>query len=117
MHQPFTVDDLYLHRKITEIHCTQEPPLAACTVRSADRDSNDYVSRIWGYPLAGQGAHQLTHGPGKDHCPRWSPQGDQLAFISDRAGTSQVYLLPRHGGEARQHRAVQRRGFQPALGK
>ncbi|WP_186510706.1 S9 family peptidase [Caenimonas sedimenti] len=101
--QPFTVDDLYLHQKISEIHCTEAPTLAACTVRSVDRESNTYISRIWGYALDGSAAaQQLTHGPGNDQSPRWSPQGDQLAFISDRGGTSQVYLLPRHGGEARQ---------------
>ena len=90
MHQPFTVDDLYLHQKITEIHCAQDPEFAACTVRSVDRESNGYISRIWGYSLRDKSAHQLTHGPGSDQCPQWSPRGDQLAFISDRGGTTPV---------------------------
>jgi dipeptidyl aminopeptidase/acylaminoacyl peptidase len=102
MDKPFTIDDLYLHQKITEIHCTQDPAVAACTVRSVDRASDGYISRIWSYSLEGQAWTQLTRGPGSDHCPQWSPRRDQLAFISDRAGASQVYLLPRHGGEARQ---------------
>jgi dipeptidyl aminopeptidase/acylaminoacyl peptidase len=34
--------------------------------------------------------------------PRWSPDGRWLAFLSDRAGCLQIYLLPLNGGEARQ---------------
>jgi dipeptidyl aminopeptidase/acylaminoacyl peptidase len=47
---------------------------------------------------------QVTQGPGSsDSSPRWSPDGRQLAFISDRAGgASQAYVLEREGGEARQ---------------
>lgn len=34
--------------------------------------------------------------------PRWSPDGKTLAFISDRSHVDdfQIYLMPRHGGEA-----------------
>jgi dipeptidyl aminopeptidase/acylaminoacyl peptidase len=100
--KPFEIDDLYLHRKITEVHCTQDPPEAACTVRSVNRDEDKYESRIWVYALDGSRSTQLTHGPGSDKSPQWSPKADQLAFISDRGGTSQIYILPRTGGEARQ---------------
>ncbi|MBI5275955.1 MAG: S9 family peptidase [Burkholderiales bacterium] len=102
MKQPFTVDDLYLHRKITEIHCTEGPPTAACTVRSVDRGNDGYISRLWAFPLDGGPAVPLTHGPGEDQSPQWSPRQDQLAFVSDRGGTAQVYLMPCGGGEARQ---------------
>lgn len=100
MQHPFTIDDLYLHRKITDIHCTEDPPVAACTVRSVDREADDYICRIWSYALDDGTSTQLTHGPGNDKSPQWSPRRDRLAFISDRGGTSQVHLLPRHGGEA-----------------
>lgn len=57
-------------------------------------------SRIW---LAHDGAAPvpITHGPGSDDLPRWSPDGESLAFRSDRAkrGTGQLYLL-RGPGEA-----------------
>lgn len=38
---------------------------------------------------------QLTHNPGRDSSPQWSPDGKTLAFISDRAGQpgSQLYAL------------------------
>lgn len=103
MSKPFRIDDLYLHRKITELHCTRgHEAIAACTVRSIDRQSDRYTSCIWGHALDGSWKRQLTHGPGHDKSPRWSPAGDGLAFISDRSGTSQVHVMPRDGGEAMQ---------------
>jgi dipeptidyl aminopeptidase/acylaminoacyl peptidase len=93
---------LYLHQKLTDVHCAGG--LAAATVRSVDRDNDQYLSCIWAFPLeAGQAPRQLTRGPGRDQSPRWSPDGRQLAFLSGRAGGApQLYLMARDGGEARQ---------------
>ncbi|MES2940275.1 MAG: S9 family peptidase [Pseudomonadota bacterium] len=101
--QAFSVDDLYLHHKVTDLDCARGSPVAACAVRSVDRDSDGYISCIWAFALDGSWHRQLTRRPGHDSSPVWSPDGGQLAFLSDRAGGgSQVYLLPRDGGEARQ---------------
>lgn len=102
MTQPFQVEDLYLHRKVSDLCAHPGGDTVACVVRAADREKDDYVSCLWEVPLDGSGARQLTQGPGKDNAPRWSGDGKQLAFISDRSGTPQVMLLPRDGGEARQ---------------
>src|SRR5688572_24581297 len=55
-------------------------------------------SRIWLAQTAnyeGRRAVELTHGPGTDDMPRWSPDGRTLAFRSDRArrGFEHLYLL------------------------
>ncbi len=46
---------------------------------------------------------EITSGPRLDSTPRWSPDGTQIAFVSDRTkeGESGIYLLPHAGGEAR----------------
>src|SRR5687767_14227535 len=98
----FQVEDLYLHQKVTELDAAPDGQAVACTVRSIDREANDYQSCIWSLSLNGNKRTQLTRGPGKDQSPRWSPDGDELAFISNRGGSPQVYLLPADGGEARQ---------------
>ncbi len=48
-------------------------------------------------------SRQFTAGEAHDQHPRWSPDGKQLAFLSDRAkrGTAQLYLIGADGGEAR----------------
>jgi dipeptidyl aminopeptidase/acylaminoacyl peptidase len=98
----FEADDLYLHKKITEIACAPDGKHAACVVRSVDRERDAYVSCIWEFALDGDGVAQLTFGPGRDAAPAWSPDGQTLAFLSDRSDGNCLYLLPRRGGEARQ---------------
>jgi dipeptidyl aminopeptidase/acylaminoacyl peptidase len=51
--------------------------------------------------VEGGAPQQLTQGEGSDARPRWSPDGNSLAFISTRGGSSQVWIVPVHGGEAR----------------
>lgn len=98
--QPFSVPDLFLNHHVTEIQCSAAT--AACTVKSVDAEQDQHVSCIWTFALDGSAARQLTRGPGQDSAPRWSPDGTQLAFISTRTGTSQVFVIDPAGGEARQ---------------
>lgn len=61
------------------------------------------VSAIW--LTATNNAHslrQLSAGTANDTRPRWSPDGREIAFLSDRSkrGTAQVYILSLDGGEA-----------------
>lgn len=101
MAKPFTTDDLYLHRKVSELDAAPDGRLVACTVRCVDREADDYVSCIWAVGLDGSPPRQLTRGPGQDKTPRWSPDGRRLAYVSSRGGTAQVHLLARDGGETR----------------
>ena len=50
-------------------------------------------------------AQPFTRGPRADTCPRWSPDSQQLAFISRGEGEKdrpQLHVIPAEGGEARQ---------------
>jgi len=51
-------------------------------------------SEIWVKELDGGSAMRLTHYPGADYRPAWSPDGREIAFISDRDGRQTVYALP-----------------------
>ena len=58
-------------------------------------------THLWSVGVGGGAARQLTSGAGKDSAPAWSPDGEWLAFLSDRGGDGKrIYLLPRAGGEA-----------------
>ena len=100
MTQHFSVEDLYLHHNIRDVHCAPGLELAACAVSSVDREKDSYISCIWTFALDGSAARQLTRGPGRDESPRWSPDGKRLAFLSNRGGSPQVHLIRRDGGEA-----------------
>jgi len=45
---------------------------------------------------------QLTAGTARDLSPVWSPDGSEIAFVSDRAGQQQLFVISPDGGEARQ---------------
>ena len=103
MPQPFTVEDLYLHRKITSLHCVAAIARALCSVKSVDRDNDGYRTHLWQFPLDGSGGAPLRCSDGSDSSPRWSPQGDRLAFLSGRSGgATQVFVAPADGSEAEQ---------------
>jgi endonuclease YncB( thermonuclease family) len=40
---------------------------------------------------------QLTHSPGIDTAPAWSPDGGRIAFSSDRAGDQDIYVMKADG--------------------
>lgn len=53
---------------------------------------------IWLVSSKGGKARQLTHHPGEDRYPRFSPSGRYIAFSSSRTGSRQAYLMPATGG-------------------
>jgi dipeptidyl aminopeptidase/acylaminoacyl peptidase len=61
---------------------------------------NKYESTIY-QVVPGQEPVRLT-GCNSDSRPEFSPDGQTLAFLSKRSGSSQIWLLPLGGGEARQ---------------
>ena len=54
------------------------------------RDGDGYLERrrthLWVITVASRSAVQLTTGDFDDSSPRWSPDGTQIAFVSERAG-------------------------------
>jgi tricorn protease len=62
----------------------------------------DWNGDIWLAPSIGGEARQLTAHPGRDSQPKFSPDGKQIAFISDREGSPHVYTLPIQGGVPKQ---------------
>ena len=100
--KPFTADDLLLHQEVTSLHCAYEANLTACAVESIDRDNDTTTSSIWVFPMDSGEPMRMTTAGTHDTLPRWSPDGEQLGFVSDRAGANQIFVISRHGGEARQ---------------
>ncbi|MBD5241756.1 MAG: peptidase S41 [Barnesiella sp.] len=60
-----------------------------------------YKGDIWKVPVQGGNAVRLTSQPSYESEPVWSPDGKQIAFASDRAGGSDIYIMSSTGGSAR----------------
>jgi Tol biopolymer transport system component len=52
-------------------------------------------------PLSGGPARQLTFDPASDIHPAWSPDGSRIAFVSNRNGLFNIWIVAAGGGEAR----------------
>lgn len=59
----------------------------------------DLLGDLYTLPITGGAATQLTSGMAYDAQPRFSPDGERIAFISDRSGGQNVWLMSLHGGE------------------
>jgi tricorn protease len=55
---------------------------------------------LWIVPSAGGDAKRLTSSSAYDAQPRFSPDGKQLAFVSDRNGPKQIYVMSAEGNLA-----------------
>ncbi|MET1114794.1 MAG: S9 family peptidase [Comamonas sp.] len=102
MPQPFEASDLLQLKTITDLSCSWDEGLVACSVGAVNQTTDSATSTLWIYPANGAAPWQLTGDTSFDNHPRWSPNGRQVAFLSDRAGPMQLFVIARDGGEARQ---------------
>ncbi|WP_445486596.1 prolyl oligopeptidase family serine peptidase [Niallia sp. 03133] len=72
-------------------------------VTSISEEKNTYYSNLYYKNVdSTDESVQWTFGEDRNHSPRWSPDGNQVVFVSNRTGKNQLYLLNRNGGEANQ---------------
>jgi len=61
----------------------------------------DLLGDLYALPFEGGEARSLTSGMAWDMQPRFSPDGEWIAFTSDRGGGDNIWVMPAAGGEAR----------------
>jgi len=106
---PLRPEDLYCFTWVSDPQLSPDGRLAAYVVTKPEEKGKKYRSEIWVLRVSGgdpaacgaPGGRRFTAGP-RDKAPRWSPDGRLLAFLSDRAGDSQLFVMRTDGGEAEQ---------------
>lgn len=58
----------------------------------------DLLGHLYELPITGGEARALTEGRSWNMFPRYSPDGESLAFTSDRGGSNDLWVLERRGG-------------------
>jgi dipeptidyl aminopeptidase/acylaminoacyl peptidase len=105
-----TPEDYYAFQSLNDPHFSPNGEQVVYVVTAVDRRQNRRTSSIWVTAVDNQSApRQLTAGNYSSNSPRWSPDGQSIAFISSRPGVNeasetvrpQVWLLAMNGGEPR----------------
>src|SRR5580692_1136272 len=99
-----TPDDFYRIQDVSEPQVSPDGLWVAYVVTTNDRDSDEARSAIWMVSWDGSQRLALTASADGIDKPKWSPDGRYLSFLSTPAGSdkSQIMLLDRRGGDARQ---------------
>ncbi len=100
--RPLNSDDLYNLKEVRDPQRSPDGKWVAYTVTRAIKDTDKNDTDVWMVSWDGQQQIQVTSTPESESSPRWSPDGNYLAFLSSRQGSkgAQIWLLNRAGAEA-----------------
>ena len=82
-------------------------------VYSSTRGAADQFSNLYVQPVTGGEPYKLTFFNHDAFHPRWSPDGEWIAYIDNREGLPQLALLEAYGGANRIVRITERRWKRP----
>jgi dipeptidyl aminopeptidase/acylaminoacyl peptidase len=109
---PMTIDDAFRVQNVGSPRVSPHGRWIVYTVSSASLKDDKRTTDLWMVSWDGQQDMQLTYGyDGSTGSPEFSPDGRYISFLSGRKGTAegtQVWVLDRRGGEARQLTAVKK---------
>ncbi len=91
------------YRLVSDVQVSPDGKRAAYVVRESvmEADKSEYRTQIWLSSSDGKESFQLTFADSSSSRPRWSPDGQWIAFLSKRSDKkTNLWLLPVRGGEA-----------------
>ncbi|MHB8510310.1 MAG: TolB family protein, partial [Candidatus Dormibacteria bacterium] len=112
----FTADDALRLRSVVDPQLSPDGTRVAYVVAAINADAYEYENAIWVHDVETGVTRQFTRGP-RDSSPRWSPDGQTIAFLRapapdlkprnrgerDRGvDRTQLFLINASGGEPRQ---------------
>src|SRR5947208_5564353 len=89
----FTIDELLKVRRVGDSQVSPKGDLVAFTITDMSVTANKGTTQIYVVPLSGGEVRQLTNDEHSSASPRWSPDGERLAFISARDGEDQIWTI------------------------
>src|SRR5512136_1877733 len=99
-----TAEDLYRLNIPSGMRLSPDGQHIVYSLGRVERKTEKKYANLWIAPTEGGKPRQFTFGDQGDFNPCWSPDGSQIALLSNRGDKEkppQVYLIPFHGGEAR----------------
>src|SRR5262249_18108242 len=96
------IEDLFRVKRLADPQVRADGSTIVYVVTDVDFEGNKSSSHLWLVSSDGKNRRQLTAAGKKDRHPRWSPDGKQILFESNRSGNTQLWVIDLAGGEARQ---------------
>ncbi len=98
-----TIDDLLTIKSVGGTQISPDGKWVAYTVGYGDFKQDAFINQIWLAQTDSGKPFPLTRGEKSSTNPRWSPDGQWLAFLSNRQDDkNQIFLINPNGGEAQQ---------------
>lgn len=103
---PVYCDEVMTPEKIIRMRSIFDPQISpggkrvAYVLATLDTKENKYTKDIYTVNIETQESIRMTYHPKNDLTPRWSPEGRRIAFLSNRSGKYQIWLISVFGGEA-----------------
>ena len=88
-----TIDELLKVRRVGDPQVSPKGDSVAFTITDVDQAANKSTTQIYLVPLGGGEPRQLTNDEHSSSSPRWSPDGETLAFVSARDGDDQIWTM------------------------
>ncbi len=104
--KPLSFAEFIHMKRVSDLQLSPSGDRLALTVTEMDLENNKSNSDIWIIHLESRQNLKLTSNPTADFNPRWSPDGNRIAFISTRDGSPQIWTIDLQGGEAQPLTAV-----------
>jgi acylaminoacyl-peptidase len=90
--QPFGPDDLWAWRSLSDPRISPDGRWVVYVEAWNDRAADARRANLWLVSADGKEQRRFTNGDWQDAAPRWSPEGDRLAWISDRTGSPRIFV-------------------------
>lgn len=89
-------------KQISDPQLSPDGTKVAYVLRFLDKKNKRFTTDIYIADINTRKSVQMTYDLENDSSPRWSPDGSEIAFLSDRKGKNQIWIISTTGGEAYQ---------------
>jgi Tol biopolymer transport system component len=106
--RPWKASDAFRLQRIGDLQLSPDDQLLLFTINERSLEDNRNYSSIWVVPAEGGAAKSVTNPKGSASSPRWSPDGNKIAFFSADDEGLGLWTMSPDGSSKRKLTALER---------